>query len=126
MHIERLMKKNKVGSMQWSPLLQSEFSIIIIAFCSLSNQKIILQSTLSKMDTYGTGTKCPSYRESNKGSKERRGPTLGVPFTEGVRLMESQIKGVKKGRTNSRCPFYRGVHLIESQIKGVKKGRDQL
>ena len=112
--------------MQWSPLLQSEFSIIIIAFCSLSNQKIILQSTLSKMDTYGTGTKCPSYRESNKGSKERRGPTLGVPFTEGVRLMESQIKGVKKGRTNSRCPFYRGVHLIESQIKGVKKGRDQL
>ena len=23
MHIERLMKKNKVGSVQWSPLLQS-------------------------------------------------------------------------------------------------------
>ena len=82
MHIERLMKKNKVGSMQWSPLLQSEFSIIIIAFCSLSNQKIILQSTLSKMDTYGAGTKCPSYRESNKGSQERREPTLGVHFTE--------------------------------------------
>ena len=82
MHIERLMKKNKVGSMQWSPLLQSEFSIIIIAFCSLSNQKIILQSTLSKMDTYGMGSKCPSYRESNKGSEERRGPTLGVHFTE--------------------------------------------
>ena len=40
--------------------------------------------------------------------------------------MESQIKGVKKGRTSSRCPFYRGVRLIESQIKGVKKGRDQL
>ena len=82
MHIERLMKKNKVGSMQSSPLLQSEFSIIIIAFCSLSNQKIILRSTLSKMDTYGTGTKCPSYRESNKGSQERQGPTLGVHFTE--------------------------------------------
>ena len=82
MHIERLMKKNKVGSMQWSPLLQSEFSIIIIAFCSLCNQKIIPQSTLSKMDTYGMGTKCPSYRESNKGSKERQGPNLGVSFTE--------------------------------------------
>ena len=24
----------------------------------------------------------PSYRESNKGSKERQGPTLGVHFTE--------------------------------------------
>ena len=28
--------------------------------------------------------------------------------------------------TNSGCSFYRGVRLIESQIKGVKKGRDQL
>ena len=64
--------------------------------------------------------RCSSYRDSNKGSKERQGPTLGV------RLMESQIKGVKKGGTNSRCPFYRGVRLIEGQIKGVKKGRDQL
>ena len=24
----------------------------------------------------------PSYRESNKGSKEKQGPTLGVRFTE--------------------------------------------
>ena len=37
--------------------------------------------------------------------------------------MESQIKGVKKGGTNSRCPFYRGFRLIEGQIKGVKKLR---
>ena len=36
------------------------------------------------------------------------------------------MKGVKKGRDNSKCPFYRGVRLIESQLKGVKKGRDQL
>ena len=43
-----------------------------------------LQSTFSKVtgDTFGTGIKCPYYRESNKGSKERRGPTLGVRFTE--------------------------------------------
>ena len=34
-----------------------------------------LQSTLSKTDTFGTGTKCPSWRD--------------------VRLIESQIKGVK-------------------------------
>ena len=26
--------------------------------------------------------RCPSYRESNKESKERQGPTLGVRFTE--------------------------------------------
>ena len=25
---------------------------------------------------------CPSYRESNKESNERQGPTLGVQFTE--------------------------------------------
>ena len=37
-----------------------------------------IQSTLSKTDTFGTGTSCPSYRESNRGSKERQGPTLGV------------------------------------------------
>ena len=41
-----------------------------------------VQSTLSRADTFGTGTKCPSYRESNKGSKESRGPTLGVRFTK--------------------------------------------
>ena len=37
-----------------------------------------LQSTLSKTDTFGTGTKCPSYRD--------------------VRLIKSQIKGISKGR----------------------------
>ena len=34
----------------------------------------------------------PSYKESNEGTKERQGPTLGV------RLIESQIRGVKKSR----------------------------
>ena len=43
----------------------------------------VIQSTLSKSDTFGTGLeRCPSYRKSNKGSKERQGPTLGVRFTE--------------------------------------------
>ena len=41
-----------------------------------------VQSTLSKTDTFGTGIKCPSYRESNKGSKERQGPRLGVRFSK--------------------------------------------
>ena len=45
---------------------------------------LLIQSTLSKTDTFGTGTKCPSpsYRESNKGRKEGQGPTLSVRFTE--------------------------------------------
>ena len=53
------------------------------------NQINTVQSTLSKTDTFRTGTKtvsvlerCLSYRESNKESKERQGPTLGVCFTE--------------------------------------------
>ena len=36
--------------------------------------------------------RCPSYRESNKGSNERQGPTLGVLFMEGVRLIEVSVK----------------------------------
>ena len=28
--------------------------------------------------------------------------------------------------TGTECPSYRGVRLIESQIEGVKKGRGQL
>ena len=54
-----------------------------------------LQSTLSKIDTFGTGTKClskrecPCYRESNKGSKDRQGPTqvsflMRLPLREGL------------------------------------------
>ena len=43
--------------------------------------------------------RCSSYRDSNKGSKERQGPTLGV------RLIESQIKGVKKGGTTLGVRF---------------------
>ena len=35
--------------------------------------------------------RCPSYRESNKRSKERQGPTLGVRFT-GVHLTEVSVK----------------------------------
>ena len=42
------------------------------------NNILLLQSTLSKLDTSEAGTKCPSKRD--------------------VRLMKSQIKGVKKAR----------------------------
>ena len=80
----------------------------------------------------------PSYIESNKGSKERQGPTLGV------RLRESQIKEVKKGRDQllvfvlQRCPSYResnkgskerqgptlGVRFIE--VRGVRLKESQI
>ena len=39
---------------------------------------LMIQSTPSKTDTFGTGSKCPSWGDD--------------------RLIESQIKGVKKGR----------------------------
>ena len=42
--------------------------------------------------------RCPSYRESNKGSKERQGPNLECPFYRGVRLIGSLI-GLQ------RCPL---------------------
>ena len=36
--------------------------------------------------------RCPSYRESNKGSKERQGPTLSVRFTEVSVSVEVSVK----------------------------------
>ena len=39
--------------------------------------------------------RCPSYRESNKGSKERQGPTLGVCLIEVSSYRESN-KGSKE------------------------------
>ena len=35
--------------------------------------------------------RCLSYKESNKGSKERQGPTLGVRFTEVSVKRESTV-----------------------------------
>ena len=42
-----------------------------------------LQSTLSKTDTFGTGTKCPSWRDVRLIESQIKGvKALGVPFTE--------------------------------------------
>ena len=74
--------------------------------------------------------RCPSDRESNKGSKERQGPTLCVRFREVSVKRESTVESTPSKTdtfgTGSKCPSSRDVRLIESQIKGVKKGRDQL
>ena len=37
----------------------------------------------------------PSYKESNKGNKQRQGPTLGVRFTEVSVKRESTVKKEK-------------------------------
>ena len=41
-----------------------------------------MQSTFSKRNTFGARTECPSYKQSNKGIRERKGPTVDVRFTE--------------------------------------------
>ena len=37
--------------------------------------------------------RCPSYKETNKGNKQRQGPTLGVRFTEVSVKRESTVVG---------------------------------
>ena len=83
--------------------------------------------------------RCPSYRESNKRSKERQGPTLGVCLIEiSVLYYRESNKGSKErqGPTLGVCLieisvlYYResnkGSKERPGQIKGVKKGQDQL
>ena len=41
--------------------------------------------------------RCPSHRESNKASKERQGPNLGVRLTE-VSVLERVNKGSKESQ----------------------------
>jgi len=92
--------------------------------------KLVLQSALSKTDTKLSvrliesqikGVKkgrdqlkesvlqrCTFYRESNKGSQERQGPT------QGVRLIESQIKGVKKRQRPTLVVRFTEVSVLQS------------
>ena len=79
-----------------------------------------VKSNVSTTDTFGTHTTCPSERESNQGIQEWHGPVLGVCFTRCPSYRE-----LNKGSQERQGPTL-GVRLIESQIKGVKKWRDQL
>ena len=56
----------------------SKKNLIYFKLAMFTTAVCVLHSTLSKADIFGTGTKCPSERC--------------------VRLIESQIKGVKKGQ----------------------------
>ena len=51
-------------------------TILLIPVNSLSEGHLWDRQEVSVLE------RCLSYRESNKGSKERQGPTLGVRFTE--------------------------------------------
>ena len=79
-----------------------------------------IQSTLSKTDTFGIGSKCASYIhvEPNKGSKERQGPTLGVHFTEVSIKRESAVDG-KKIPTNVAIESERIQHLFKDYKKNL-------
>ena len=55
------------------------------------NSEDTLQSTLYEIDTFETYKKGPSFCESNKGSKERQGPTPAVRFTEAPVKRESTV-----------------------------------
>ena len=78
------------GTEQHNDIVKPLYSVQAILIVSLAKWSRV-QSTLSKMDTSGTSTKCPSYIESNKGSKENQGPTLGVRFTEVSVKRESTV-----------------------------------
>ena len=56
--------------------------------------------------------RCLSYRESNKGSNERQGPTLGVHFTE-VSVVSS--RELNEGSKERQGPTL-GVHFIEVSV----------
>ena len=68
-------------------LFLSWFIFVCCCFCSC------YYSQLSKTDTVGAVLgRCPSFRESNKGSKEKKGPTLGVRFIEVSSYTEVSVK----------------------------------
>ena len=49
--------------------------------------------------------RCPSYRESNKESKERQGPTLSVRFTEKPKAM-----------VNFKCKIGTDIYIVSEHM----------
>ena len=64
--------------------------------------------------------RCPSYRESNKTSKERQGPTLSVRFT-GVRLIEVSVKRVSTVDLLSRDPTLTSNRIFVFEVNFFNK-----
>ena len=66
--------------------------------------------------------RCPSYRDSNKGSKEKQGPTLGVRFTEVSVKRELTVENLTKSIFSDPCQLeveiYRSQAVLFIQIFG--------
>ena len=58
--------------------------------------------------------RCSSYKESNKGTKQRQGPTLGVRFTEVSVKSESTVMHLKnKNKKNIyACKLELNIKLL--------------
>ena len=72
------------------PVPVPKVSVLKRVDCGVHDKNVILPALqFNQMFSFG-GTvnsfvvvkRCPSHRESDKGSNERQGPTLGVRFTE--------------------------------------------
>ena len=70
----------------------NEYFVQLLPAVSKNN----ILSTLSKTDTFGTGTKCPSQRD--------------------VRLIKSQIKGISKGTDQFQVSVLQRCPLRESRL----------
>ena len=83
--VEYRSSTNRVSAVKWnaSPLL----ALLFAPFFAWSLTLVPLSLLRNRTETLATQDKrCPSYGESNKGSKERQGPTLGVrQFTDSLR-----------------------------------------
>ena len=104
-------------SLSWRRRVQIEQLAWSMAEPQIGHRKSYLKSTLSKTDTFGTGTSCPSYRESNRGRKERQGPTLGVVY-RGVGLIEVSVKRESTVVLSARFPVvnWRSRSVAKSAI----------
>ena len=69
--------------------------------------------------------RCPSYRESNKGSKEKQGPTLGARYLEVSVKRESTVLYVhRSGRCYSGYKYLTkpfSLILIHGQLNAFLK-----
>ena len=58
--------------------------------------------------------RCSSYKESNKGTKQRQGPTLGVRFTEVSVKRESTVMHLKNNNKKNiyACKLELNIKLL--------------
>ena len=83
-----------------------------------------MQSTFSKRNTFGARTECPSYKQSNKGIRERKGPTVDVL------LIENSVKRVDcakdRRKATSLEKSWHGNEKIISRIMRTALGDQSL